>query len=253
MILYAASIFVSAFLLFLVEPILGKYILPWFGGGPTVWTTCLLFFQVLLLCGYAYSHFLSTRLTPRRQGWVHFFLLATTIAFLPITPAEKWRPLVASVPTWQILGLLSVSVGACFFLLSSTAPLLQFWFSRTWPDSSPYKLYALSNIGSLAAIGSYPFLIEPTLGLGLQTRVWSYGYVIFAVLCASCGFRLMRRGLAERNALSPETTTNASDPIRAVPTAAERVLWLVLPALSSVLLLATTNQMCLDAAPIPLL
>ena len=189
MIMYALTVFLSAFLLFLVQPILAKYILPWFGGSPGVWNTCLLFFQVLLTAGYGLSHLLAQNFKPRRQVSAILALLLVTIAFLPITPAKTWLPESLNAPTWHILRLLAASVGACYFLLSSISPLMQSWFNRTHPDVSPYRLYTLSNIGSLLAIAGYPFVIEPNLGLGFQTKLWSALYLVFALLCALCALR----------------------------------------------------------------
>ena len=130
---YALTIFTGAFLLFQVQPLIGKYILPWFGGGPGVWTTCMLFFQVLLLGGYAYAHFISRWLKPRAQAMVHLVLLAAALALLPITPGDAWKPHGGGNPTLQILALLAVSLGLPYFVLSATGPLMQQWFSRTRP------------------------------------------------------------------------------------------------------------------------
>ncbi len=253
MILYGVTVFVSAFLLFLVQPLVGKYILPWFGGTPTVWTTCLLFFQVLLLAGYAYAHLLASRLSIRKQALVSLLLLALTITLLPIAPSERWKPTDVSAPTWQILGLLSASIGACYFLLSSTSPLLQAWFIRTRPNSSPYRLYSFSSLGSLIAVASYPFLIEPTFGLDVQASLWSYSYIIFATLCAVSALLLFRNRSINKTDFSPGAIKESENPGYTIPTPADRILWLCLTALSSTLLLATTNQMCLDVAAIPLL
>ena len=152
---YAATILVSAFLVFQVQPIISKTILPWFGGSPAVWTTCMLFFQVVLFGGYAYAHLL-TRLQPAQQGLVHFLLVTTSLLVLPITPDASWKPTGAEDPTFRIIGLLLLNVGMPYFLLSSTGPLIQAWFSRTCEGESPYRLYALSNVGSLAALLTYP-------------------------------------------------------------------------------------------------
>src|SRR5947209_16328807 len=146
---YALTIFTGAFLLFQVQPLIGKYILPWFGGGPGVWTTCLLFFQMLLLGGYAYAHVSTTYLKPRTQALVHGFLLAAALVFLPITPGDWWKGHVAGNPVAHILLLLAGTIGLPYFVLSATGPLLQRWFSETQPGVSPYRLYALSNLGSL--------------------------------------------------------------------------------------------------------
>ena len=151
---FALTIFAGAFLLFQIQPLIGKYILPWFGGGPGVWTTCMLFFQVLLLGGYAYAHAISRRLKPRTQAVVHLLLLAAALATLPITPGDSWKPHGVGNPTWQILVLLTASIGLPYLVLSATGPLMQEWFRRTVPGVSPYRLYALSNVGSLLALVS---------------------------------------------------------------------------------------------------
>jgi SAM-dependent methyltransferase len=250
MILYAATAFASAFLLFLVQPLLAKYILPWFGGSPAVWTTCLLFFQVLLTAGYSYAHLLASRFTRRSQAAITIGFLLWTLASLPITPARA--PGDISAPTWQILKLLFISIGLCYFLLSSTAPLLQSWFSYRFPGTSPYRLYTLSNLGSLLAIVSYPLVIEPRLGLGIQTKFWSWLYFVFAILSGACALMLWRTAsppTAERIALPTE---HAKDSAMSPPWS-NRIMWLALTALSSTMLMATTNQVCLDVAVIPLL
>jgi hypothetical protein len=248
MIVYAATVFISAFLLFLVQPLLAKYILPWFGGSPGVWTTCLLFFQVLLTAGYGYAHFLVRRFARRRQAVITVVFLLLTIACLPITPSRTWIPDSVAAPTWHILRLLLTSVGACYFILSSIGPMMQSWFNHLWPKDSPYRLYTLSNLGSLIAIVSYPFIIEPNLTLGFQTKLWSYLYWVFAVCCGICAFKLIRHRNSEWIASAP---INEKRP--AAPARMDRVMWLGLTALSSTMLMATTNQLCMDVAVIPLL
>ena len=172
MAVFALTIFLSAFLLFLVQPVIARYILPWLGGGPTVWTTCLLFFQLLLLAGYGYAHLLSQRVPARTQAWLHVVLLAASLLVLPIAPApEVWKPMQEDEPTGRILVLLLANVGPPFLLLSSTAPLLQCWVGATFLGGSTYRLYALSNAGSLLALLSYPFLLEPLLRLPLQAKI----------------------------------------------------------------------------------
>jgi len=247
-VLFVITVFLSAFLLFLIQPIIGKFILPWFGGSPAVWTTCMLFFQVLLLGGYAYSHFLASRLSARKQAMVHLLLLAATLALLPISPSESWKVGDASLPTWRILGLLAASVGAAYFLLSATGPLLQSWFSLALPKSSPYRLYSLSNAGSLLAIVAYPFLIEPSLGLRTQTRVWSLAYAAFALCCGLCAIRLRKSSYGD--ALARENAPVVDQP---APAWSKYLAWVSLTVLSSVMLLATTNQICQDMAVIPML
>ena len=250
MIVYGSAIFLSAFLLFLVQPLLGKYILPWFGGSPSVWTTCMLFFQVVLLGGYSYAHLIASRLSLHKQVLVHVYMLAATLFLLPIIPAEIWKPAGNSPPTLQILGLLTATIGGSYFMLSSTGPLLQFWFGRTQAGQSPYRLYSLSNLGSLLAIGVYPLLIEPRLGLGLQARSWSWGYGGFVLLCSACALR----AFSSRGGPSSPTADAGAPVINVLPPSrADRVLWLSLAAVASTMLLATTNQMCQDVAVIPLL
>ena len=157
MILYALTIFLSAFLLFQVQPLIGKYILPWFGGTPAVWTTCMLFFQVVLLAGYAYAHATGRALSSRKQATLHLMLLVVSLALLPIIPSGAfWKPEGPEHPVFRILLLLLATIGAPYFLVSTTGPLLQDWFSRTNHGRSPYRLYALSNVGSLLALATYP-------------------------------------------------------------------------------------------------
>jgi len=246
--LYAVTTFLSAFLLFQVQPLIGKYILPWFGGGSTVWTTTMLFFQVALIGGYAYAHFVSDRLPPRRQGIVHLVLLVLAVAALPIIPRESLRGEDTADPTWRILLVLSVAVGAPYLLLSSTAPLIQRWFTHEHPGRSPYRLYALSNAGSLLALLTYPVLFERFLGLRAQAWLWSGSYVVFVVLCGALAFGFIRRARADRL-----PTESLEEPPGAAVTPAGVALWLLLPACASALLIAVTNQLTQDVAAIPLL
>ncbi len=185
---YRTTILLGAFLLFLVQPQLARVILPWFGGGPAVWSTCLLFFQVMLLAGYAYAHVLQRLLAPRAQALLHVTLLIVSLAFLPVLPAGHWRPTAAENPTLQILLLLFANVGLPFLLLAATGPLLQAWFTREFAGRAPYRLYALSNFGSLAALLSFPFLFEPNLTNGMQAHAWSIAYITFVACCAACAW-----------------------------------------------------------------
>src|SRR4051812_14487457 len=170
---------------------MGKYLLPWFGGGPGVWTTCLLFFQTLLLGGYAYAHFVQ-RLAPKRQAIIHLVLLAVSLAFLPIVPNPNWKPTGTEEPVVRILLLLTVTLGLPYLVLSATGPLLQRWFSLTHPGVTPYRLYALSNFGSLLALVAYPFFLEPRFTRGAIGLGWSGGLGVFAVLCGACAWRLRK-------------------------------------------------------------
>ena len=182
---YALAVFISAFLLFQVQPMVGKYILPWYGGTPAVWTTCMLFFQVLLLAGYAYAHLLVSRLPQRRQAVLHFILMVAALGvLLPMyPPGESWKPQGNENPIWSIFLLLLVSIGLPYLVLSATSPLLQGWFARTFPGRSPYRLFALSNVGSLLALITYPVAFEPLLQLLTQAHLWSVGFFFFVVTC----------------------------------------------------------------------
>jgi hypothetical protein len=248
--IYGLTIFVGAFLLFAVQPLIGKYILPWFGGSPEVWTTCMLFFQVLLLGGYAYAHVIVSRLSSRLQVVVHIALIMMALAALPITPQASWKLESIGNPILQILLLATVCIGLPYFVLSSTGPLLQGWFSRTNPGTPPYRLYAFSNAGSLIALVSYPFVVEPALSRHAQAQVWSAGLVVFAVLCGCCAVRLWRCPASKgwQRAIKSRIETDA-----AIPQLGTRLLWLALPAGASVELLAVTNKICQDIAVIPFL
>ncbi len=251
MVVFASTILVSAFLLFQVQPLICKYILPWFGGSPAVWTTCMLFFQLVLFGGYAYAHLLTRFFAPRTQGLIHLLLLALAAAltFPSISPDVGWKPIDSSHPTGRILGLLAVSVGLPYFVLSTTGPLVQAWFARAWPERSPYRLYALSNLGSLGALITYPFLFEPAFGSDTQAGMWTVAFALFAVLCGVCAIWIFRSRPALRVADQP-VTLSAAD---IAPTATRRLLWLFLPACASLMLLATTNYVCQDVAVIPFL
>src|SRR5438067_3371687 len=188
MLLYALTILVSAFLLFQVQPVIAKIILPWFGGSAAVWTTCLLFFQLVLLLGYLYAHAVARFLKPRMQMVVHGVLLLASATVLPIYPSLGWKPSGSEQPTLGILKVLAVSVGLPYFLLSTTGPLLQAWYARRFKGSMPYRLYALSNAGSMFALLSYPVLFEPTLTTHQQSWIWSVAYGFFIALCGFTAF-----------------------------------------------------------------
>ena len=185
MLLYSLTIFLSAFLLFQVQPIIAKMILPWFGGSSAVWSTCMLFFQVVLLLGYLYAHWLHEKLAPRKQAMAHIAALVVSFAALPMLPTPGWKSAGVAHPSLTILALLAVTVGLPYFLLSSTSPLLQAWYARTHREGVPYRLFALSNFASMLALLSYPFLVEPNLPARMQGWVWSSAYVCFAVLCGT--------------------------------------------------------------------
>jgi len=248
------TVFLSAFLLFQAQPLIGKVILPWFGGTSAVWMTCLLFFQLLLLGGYLYAHLLSNRLTPRWQGRVHLLVLVLSLALLPIAPDLRWKPAPGDDPTLGILGLLLVTIGGPFFVLSSTGPLIQAWSARLHPQRSPYRLYALSNTGSLLALLSYPFVFEPALRLPVQMSLWSWGHLAFVLLCGAWALRLARWTPQPARARAPAPA--AIEPRAASsgrPDALQVALWLALATCASAMLLATTNQITLNVAPVPFL
>ncbi|HLX45553.1 MAG TPA: fused MFS/spermidine synthase [Bryobacteraceae bacterium] len=237
-ILHCATVFASAFLLFSLQPLMGRLILPWFGGSAAVWSACMLFFQACLLAGYAYADWTSRRLNPRTQGWLHAALLAACVLFLPI----RLNPSVAAAqaPAARIILILAVSIGAPYLLLSSTSPLIQTWYARA-RGTAPYRLYALSNLASLLALISYPTLIEPYLTARGQINSWSVGFLIFAALCGTAAFFASREN-------SPKMNCEA----RGVPLPT-KLLWITLAAIPSALLLATTNHLCQNVAAIPFL
>ena len=185
--LFGATIFLSSFLLFQVQPILAKQILPWFGGSAAVWTTSLLFFQTVLFLGYGYAHLLG-RLPPERQRLVHGCLLIASLALLPVTPAPSWKPLGSEDPLPRILGLLTTTVGLPYFVLSATTPLLQLWLTQR-QNALPWRFYAISNAASLTALLAYPLVIEPLLPTRIQALGWS---ALYAGFLALCGFVLTR-------------------------------------------------------------
>ena len=255
MLLYAVTIFVSAFLLFLVQPVMAKQILPWFGGSAAVWTTCLVFFQSTLLAGYAYSDLTVHRLGPRMQVRVHTTLLLLSLALLPIVPGADWKPLGDENPSFRILGLLTATIGIQYFLLSTTSPLIQAWFARTQPGVSPYRLFALSNLASMLALVGYPFLLEPWSPTRAQALGWSVGYALFVGLCIAAGRRSLRAARVSSNAeiaADGPAMTNAGAN-EAPPTGARQLLWCTLAATGSLLLLAVSNHITQDIASIPLL
>ena len=244
MLLYALTIVISAFLLFQVQPVIAKIILPWFGGTAAVWTVCLLFFQLALLLGYLYAHAVVRYLKPRGQTILHAALLAASLFVLPIYPGQSLKPAGTSDPTWGILTLLALTVGLPYFLLSATGPLLQVWYAREYKSAIPYRLFALSNAGSMFALLSYPVLVEPTMTTHEQAGTWSIAYGAFAALCAFTAFRA-------RNYIAPAAHEAAAPAEK--PGARQYALWLLLPAAASVLLLAITNHLSQNVAAIPLL
>jgi len=250
---YAFTSFWGAYLLFQLEPLIGKFILPWFGGSPAVWITCMLFFQVFLLAGYAYAHLNLDWFSARRQGMLHAGLLLIALLTLPVTPEQSFKPESSEHPTFDILMLLTSSIGLPYFILSTTSPLLQAWIVRINPNRSPYTLYALSNFGSLLALLSYPFFFEPYFKLGEQTLGWSVGFVIYLGLCAAIALDFRRLAKAEAIVARPVAIDDESLISDRLSPAVLWLFWLALPAATTTLLLAATNQLCQDVASVPFL
>ncbi|WP_076999438.1 spermidine synthase [Variovorax sp. KK3] len=248
--LFAGTIFTSAFLLFLVQPLIAKQILPWFGGSAAVWSVCMVFFQLALLAGYAYADWITRRLAPRTQAKVHGVLLLASLAFLPVLADAAWKPAGSEEPTLRILGLLVATIGLPYFLLSTTGPLVQSWVTRTPWGAQVYRYFSLSNLASLAALLSYPVLIEPRSTVPQQAWAWSVGFVLFVLLCGATTFYVARRWPGA--APAPASDAAASVP-SAKPRAVDQLLWLALPALGTWLLLAVTNHVTQNVAPVPFL
>jgi hypothetical protein len=246
MLAYACTIFLSAFLLFAVQPMIGKIILPWFGGSAAVWSTCLLFFQAALLAGYLYAHRSTRSLKPKQQATLHIALMALSLALLPILPSPTWKPSQAGDPSLRILLLLAATIGLPYLLLSTTSPLLQAWYVAAKPGAVPYRLFALSNFGSLLALLSYPVFVEPMFTTQWQAYGWSGIYVVFVLICAAVAWKAMRaapqhspEAIAATPSLSPSWTI--------------RIVWTALAACASTLLLAISNHLSQNVAPIPFL
>lgn len=247
MLVFACTIFLSAFLLFAVQPMIGKIILPWFGGSAAVWSTCLLFFQAALLAGYFYADRSTRFLKTKPQAILHIALMAVSLAVLPILPSPSWKPSQAGDPSLRILLLLTVTIGLPYLLLSTTSPLLQAWFVASKPGAIPYRLFALSNFGSLLALLGYPFLVEPAFTTHGQAYGWSAVYGAFVVLCAAVAWRTMKAAPAKEQ---PRSTDEATVPR---PSWTMLILWAVLAACASTLLLAISNHLSQNVAPIPFL
>lgn len=209
----------------------------------------MLVFQLLLFGGYAYAHLISKYLRPKQQALLHTALLICAIATLPIAPSVDWKPTGSDEPVSRIMLLLSACIGLPYFLLSSTSPLVQSWFSRTHSGQSPYRLYSLSNIGSLLALLSYPFIFEPALSTGEQSQLWSLAFIGFTLLCTCSGWYMFRQS----RLVDTVATIKQPEVQLVVPTWPTRAIWFALSATASILLLATTNQVCLDVAVIPFL
>jgi hypothetical protein len=247
-VLFGLTILLSAFLLFQVQPLIAKQILPWFGGSAAVWTSCMLFFQLALLGGYAWAHWLDGQ-PLKRQILLHVTLLLISLAVLPIIPSARWKPAGGDDPLLGILGLLTATVGLPYFLLSATSPLLQSWYSRANGGAMPYRFFALSNAGSMAGLLTYPVFVEPNLTNRHQAWMWSGCFIAFVIAFAIVAFRA-RNAHDEVAALAK---TNTDDLSASVPTLKDKLLWCSLAACASALLLALTNHLTQNVAAIPFL
>jgi hypothetical protein len=249
-VLFPITAFASAFLIFSVQPLVGKSILPWFGGAPAVWILCLAFYQLTLFAGYAYAHWLAGWGRANRALVIHFALFAAALVVLPVLPDPSWKPIGGEPPSLHIVSMLAANVGLPFLLLAATAPLLQVWFARALPGRSPYRLYAVSNFGSLLALAAYPFVVEPSLLLSVQSRVWSGLFAACGVAVLACAWLAGRSEPAPGEAGTRRGTASSLrfgiDPPRVA-------LWILLPACAVVLLMGVTNELCLDVASVPFL
>ncbi|HSG43688.1 MAG TPA: fused MFS/spermidine synthase [Anaerolineales bacterium] len=253
MLIFSVSIFLSAFLLFQIQPMIGKVILPWFGGTPAVWSTVMLFFQILLTGGYAYAYWLMGRV--KKHNSIHIVLIALAIFVMifsssvwasPITPDTSWKPENVGAPVFDIFTLLIVSVGLPYFILASNGPLMQAWFSRIHVNQSYARLYAISNVGSLLGLLAYPVLIEPNLSLRSQGWMWSIGFILFGLLAVR---------VAIQNGRAALPSTGKPDSVRKTerPSLSLLALWVALSATASLFLLSVTNQISQEVAVIPFL
>ena len=253
MLLFASTILLSAFLLFLVQPIIAKQILPWFGGSSAVWITCMVFFQVVLLAGYTYAHLVTRHLAPRTQARLHIALLLASLLFLPIIPSASLKPAADADAALRIILLLLATIGLPYFLLSTTGPLLQKWVAPRFPEKSVYRLFALSNFGSLIGLLAFPFAIEPFASSTVQSAVWSAAYALFAAACAASAWQAGKSDAAP-HALPVAARSEAAGPAAAAPPGMRDVaLWLGFSALGSIVLLASTNHITQNIASVPFL
>ena len=246
--LFAGTLFVSASLMFVLQPLFGKILLPLLGGSPAVWNTCMVFYQTILFLGYLYAHTLSTRFTQHRQIQIHTVVILISFLALPLGLPENTAPPTESNPTFWLLWTLLLAIGLPFFVVSTTAPLIQKWFANIGHQTSddPYFLYAASNTGSLIALLSYPFLLEPSIGLAHQKAYWSIGYVILCLLITGCAAILSK---SKQNQTTRQTETSEQSTLSLL----SKLHWLVLAFVPSSLLLGLTNFISTDIASVPLL
>ena len=254
-VLFVVAILASAFLIFLVQPMVGKRILPWFGGVPSVWTLCLAFYQTTLFFGYAYAHLLVRFATPKLQLGIHAIFIVAALAAMPVLPGDTWKPIgQAASPSLYIFQMLTSNVALPFLVLASTGPLVQAWFARSYPNRSPYPLYAVSNIGSFAALLAYPFLLEPRLPLSTTGAIWTYSFAATAAAVLCCAWVAIRSSVAASHSAGPGTDCDPAPDNDLDRLGVGRVaLWCLLPGCAVILLMGTTNSVCLDTASLPFL
>lgn len=255
MVVFATTVFLSAFLLFQIQPIVAKMILPWFGGSSSVWSTCIVFFQSVLLLGYGYVHWLHESVARSRQPIVHAILLIASLLTLPVAADASWKGMTLDYPSLAVLAVLAVACGAPYLLLSTTGPLMQAWYARVGIASGDgtraYRLYALSNLASMLALLSYPVLIEPALALEKQADIWSVAYAVFVLAALGTAWLTWKSGpAADTGPVSPSDHAGEEAP---KPGAVELLLWIGLSATASILLLSMTRHLTQDIAPVPFL
>ncbi len=251
--LFALTVFLSAYLLFQVQPLISKFILPWFGGSPTVWTTAMLFFQSVLFGGYVYAHLITRHGSSRVQGGVHIaLLLVAALLAVFVIPDPSLKPTGDENPIGRILLLLGLCVGLPYFSLATTGPLIQYWFTRTGASGSVFRLYALSNVGSFLALLSFPYVFEPLFELPQLGHFWTWGFWVFALLCGVITLRVARLGETSPAIVAVAAAAGTADADRhAQPTLTQRLRWIALPALASLAFIATTDHVSHDIAPEP--
>jgi hypothetical protein len=246
-VLFAITLFTSSALMFLVQPMIAKMLLPLLGGSPAVWNTCMVFFQAILLAGYLYAHLTSRHFPRKHQILLHAAVIIVSLASVPILIKADVVPPADRSPVWWLLGLLLLMAGLPLFAISSTSPLFQRWFAAT-TDDNPYPLYAAGNVGSILALMAYPSVFEPGLTLKNQSIIWAVGYVGFAILTAACAARVWRAGWPsrERSAASPGTTPGR-------PPIGTQARWILLAFIPSSMMLGVTTFLTTDIAAVPLL
>lgn len=253
---FAATLFISSTLLFLIQPMVGKMILPQLGGTPAVWNTCMVFFQAVLLAGYLYAHAITARFTLYRQITIHLAILFLPLFILPVEFTKGLTPANDSNPEFWLLWQLLLSAGLPFFVISTSAPLLQKWFASTghWEGRDPYFLYATSNLGSLVALLAYPLLMERVLPVTLQSRIWTQGYIVLIVMVSFCAVIVWRTAKAGQPALT-KTSTEVTTVIElsSNPALTQRLWWVFLAFVPSSLMLGVTTHITTNLAPLPLL